>query len=104
MTCCQKCGGCLVPEIEAYPLPATVRCVQCGWRPKPATIIPIEDSPNRRWESVLCERCHKHNSIRGKEMCWKCWDDHRGKMGAERHAAKLAAGQAARRQREQERL
>ena len=99
---CPRCQGFVYTQVVEYPAVTETRCLICGWMHHPAPPIPIEDNLNRRWLSVLCERCHKHNSIRGKEMCWKCWDDHRGKMGAERHAAKLAAGQAARRAREQE--
>lgn len=103
MTRCPKCKGCLVPEIEPYPLPATVRCANCAWRPTPANIVPIEDNANRRWESVLCDSPGCPNKARrGKGDCWTCHDNKRGAQGAERHAAKLAAGQAARRRREQE--
>ena len=32
MTSCPKCHGCMVPEIQEYPLPDTRRCLNCGMR------------------------------------------------------------------------
>ena len=31
---CPKCAGCVVPEYQEYPLPETVRCLNCGMRPR----------------------------------------------------------------------
>lgn len=33
-TQCPKCSGCVVPEHQEYPLPETVRCINCGMRPR----------------------------------------------------------------------
>lgn len=94
---CPRCAGLVITQYE------DTRCLLCGWYYCPPVLPPIEPNLNRRWESTLCGSPGCPNKARrGHEDCWKCHDDKRGKQGAERHAAKLAAGQAARRLREQE--
>lgn len=99
---CNKCGGCIHINPPGFGEEEDPFCINCGYHIIATPPIPIEDNTNRRWESVVCGTCHVRNCVRGKEVCWRCWDDLRGKQGADRHAAKMAAGQAARRQREQE--
>ena len=94
---CPRCTGCLVPEIEPWPVPPTVRCANCGWREVRDEIQPVTPNPNRQWVSVQCEMCLVNKSMRGKSVCWVCWDNERGRQGAARHAAKIAAGHAVRR-------
>lgn len=100
MTRCSKCQGCLVPEIQEYPLPATVRCIQCGWRP-PCTPVcpPIEPSVNRQWTPGQCEFCLKRSAVRGKPYCWPCHHNDCGIEASRRHGAKIAAGMKAARER-----
>lgn len=103
MTQCPRCQGLVHTQVVECPAVTETRCLLCGWYAHPTPPIPIEDNPNRRWESTLCGSPGCPNKARrGKEDCWTCHDNKRGKMGAERHAAKLAAGQAARKLREQE--
>ena len=88
---CEKCHGCLVPEIQEYPLPDTQRCIQCGWRPPCAPICPpIEPNPNRQWTPGNCEYCG-NPAMRKKPYCLVCY---RKSMG-EDHGKAVSIGMRA---------
>lgn len=47
MTRCPKCAGCYVPEIEDYPFPPTVRCINCSYRPAIQANPPVPEPVGR---------------------------------------------------------
>lgn len=62
---CEKCQGCLVPEIQGYPLPPTVKCINCAWREH----VAIMPKPER----VKCRNCSSA-PVEGKTYCQRCLD------------------------------
>jgi hypothetical protein len=50
-TRCPKCAGCVVPEYQEYPLPETVRCLNCGMRPR-MHVLPQEPSMRKSGASL----------------------------------------------------
>lgn len=65
---CAKCQGCLVPEIQEYPLPETVKCINCAWRENKPLPIPPRDPYSRKDRCLNCqESCEA-----GYKQCPKC--------------------------------
>ena len=63
---CPKClTGCLVPEPQEYPLPDTVKCLNCAWR------LPVVITPKP--ERTTCCNC-ANAPVEGKTYCQRCLD------------------------------
>lgn len=77
MTCCIRCQGLLVPEIEEYPLPPTSKCINCGHRPITIAPLPLKvyNRGTTGFRTTQCPRGHPYTEA--NTYFYKCPGDGR---------------------------
>lgn len=65
---CQRCQGFLHTDLDG------TRCLNCGHYLVEPDAPPIVVEEARRWESVLCAKCHDSSAVRGHVLCRGCWN------------------------------